>query len=185
MNARWLRWLESVRVIYIEGLEKVKAEPPKWERYGDINLPEPDWRLWDCVECLDITLSLLVELMSQAKKKKKHGYVEKLQEISGLVDEAISYLDPWSWKPPHKHFRGMTVDSERLRNVLARLREAFEKYSKIFLPTSIEVEAKRIGNWSSSTLLVYRQLRDAVYGLEQFLKQPLQPAVNRFEKAKG
>lgn len=160
-----------LRKEYQKTLDELLQKPLKWDLYDDVNLPGLDWRLWNSVEILDITLSRVEELIEAAKKRRKTTHLHRLEAISTLIDEAIGFLDPWSWREPRKSFKRMTTKRSNLQKALMRLEEALEDYLQIYLDVSINLEAKRRGGWIVNTPHIVNELRNATYGLKQFIKQ--------------
>lgn len=163
---------EKFRRSLIEALKEAKwKSPPRWELYNDDwGTRGVDWRLWDSVEALDIVYAEINRLRKKATARRIRRFRRELSRLAGLLDQALMLLDPWNWKPPSRHFRTMTEDPLALRKIRQLLDEAFKLFDGIYpeVVVAIDVEARE-GCVVVITPLVWRYLRDAIYGIEQYL----------------
>jgi hypothetical protein len=163
------RWKEAVRKSYAEQLEKVKKEPTRRDEYHNLNLQSSDWRLWNSVEVLDITLSFIPDFLREARRRRKHQVDDKLRKTQQLIDEALKHLCPMGWKQPKKIFGNITLHKDELKKACDLLWKSLQIWDSIYLDVSVELEAKKRGPWTVVTPIIWKQLRNAIYGLEKYL----------------
>lgn len=162
-------WREEVLVAYRRELEQITGTGPRWETYHDVNRRGGHWRLWNSIEALDITLSLIGDLARRARRKRKHELSIRIDQVQECVNLALIQLDPDNWR--RHRFMDFSDNTRRLKAALECLEQAFMLFRDCYEQISVDVEALRGRDRSSvlSTLAIYRQLRDAAYGLEKYL----------------
>lgn len=164
-------WLDSVKKHYSEVLQKIQTTPPRWDRYDALHhfgLSGSDWRFWDSIETLDITLAHIRNLKQLAGKRRRPELKQKLETIYKLVDNALSLIDPWSWNGGRKRLMNFTSDTTNLKAALNLLSQAKDLFAEDYLCFSV-LEARKSGAWLVTTPLVVEHLHDACYGLQKIL----------------
>jgi len=158
---------------YAEARKKVEQEPYLWNTYDDMNFPTLDWRLWNSISNLDITLCYVRDFLKKARRKRKRTVVPSILKVEALIGESLEFIDSQYWKT--KRFLDMTTDHEKLKNALECLKEAYSQYETVYMDVSLNLEvpasskAKQLG-WIVIAPTILSHLRNAIYGLEQFLE---------------
>jgi len=163
-------WREAVAHSYTHALEEIDGKSPRWETYDDHwNFPpDNDWRLWESIEVLDITHSLLRDLTRRARRKHKQELAIRIDQIRQNVNLTLFQLDPDNWR--RHRFMDFKDDRRRLQTALKCLQQAFMLFRDGYEQISLEVEASRRKDcWVMGTPAIYRQLRDSSYALEKYL----------------
>jgi len=155
---------DDLKDLYDRTLKEIEGKPTRWDRFSGPNRE----KFLDIVKVLDMMHDYLMKLMKKGRRMAGAlDVVDKVEEVAGLVNRVPLQIDPENWP---RCFVDVTEDPNRLRAARDALVKAFDSFKKIYFDVSLKIDAKRRGRWVMTTPILFQHLRDAMYGLDQYLK---------------